>query len=346
MVSFNNRLRQIVILALILLIGILLIKHFYIFLPSILGAVTLYILSRNFYFKMIDKKKWSPGWTAFLYIIFYTVIICLPLYLSYMLVSPKLIKIFNNPVELMVAVKSFSAKIKEATGIEPFSAENVKAATQKISNYVPKLLSSTANIISNLLMMFFVLYHMLINGKKMEAFLNGFIPLKQKNLSLLGSETNMMIKANAIGIPLLAIIQGVVATLGYWIFGVSDFAMWGFLTGIASIIPIVGSGLIWVPLMVYLFAINQTWQGVGLAIYSIIVISNIDYIARITVLKAIGDVHPLITILGVVIGLSMFGFWGLVFGPLLISYFILLVKIYRNEFNAESITPLHTEKKE
>ncbi len=68
--------------------------------------------------------------------------------------------------------------------------------------------------------------------------------------------------------------------------------------------------------------------------------------ARITVLRKIGDVHPLITIFGVIVGLSMFGFLGLIFGPLLISYFILLVKIYRNEFNATPITPLHTEKTE
>jgi len=76
----------------------------------------------------------------------------------------------------------------------------------------------------------------------------------------------------------------------------------------------------------------------------LVVLTNIDYVARITVLRRIGDVHPVITILGVIIGLSMFGFLGLVFGPLLISYFIVLVRIYRNEFNSEPITPLHTEK--
>jgi predicted PurR-regulated permease PerM len=95
--------------------------------------------------------------------------------------------------------------------------------------------------------------------------------------------------------------------------------------------------------MVYLFAIDHTWQGFGLGLYSLIILSNIDYIARITILKKIGDVHPLITIFGVIVGLSMFGFLGLIFGPLLVSYFILLVKIYRNEFNATGITPLHKD---
>jgi len=76
----------------------------------------------------------------------------------------------------------------------------------------------------------------------------------------------------------------------------------------------------------------------------LIILTNIDYVARITVLRRIGNVHPLITILGVIIGFSMFGFLGLIFGPLLISYFIILIRIYRNEFNAEPITTLHHEK--
>lgn len=346
MISFNNRLRQVILLAIVILIGILLIKHFYVFLPGVLGAITLYILSRELYNKLITKRKWKPGWTALLAIIFYIIIIGLPVYFAIVLVSPKLTTLLNNPVEIKVALQTFSDKIQDATGFEAFSEENIKAVSQKIANSVPKLLSVTVNLITNLLIMFFVLYYMLIHGKKTEAFLNEVIPLKKKNLSMLGTETKVMIKANAIGIPLLAIIQGIVGLLGFWIFGVKDFALWGFITGVCSVIPVVGTALVWMPLTVYLFAIGNTWQGFGLGFYSIIVLSNIDYVARITILRKIGDVHPLITIFGVIVGLSMFGFLGLIFGPLLISYFILLVKIYRNEFNAEEITPLHTEKKE
>jgi len=346
MVSFNNRLRQVTLLAIIVVIAILLIQHFYIFIPGALGAITLYILSREFYFKLVEKRKWRPGWTAFLFIIFYLVVIGLPVYFAFVLVGPKLTALFNNPVEIMVALKTFSLKIQEATGFEPFSADNVKAVTSKIANSVPKILSVTANLVTNLLIMFFVLYYMVIHGHKTEAYIKGIIPLRKKNLSMLATETKVMIKANAIGIPLLAVIQGLVGALGYGIFGVKEFGLWGFITGVCSIIPIIGTGLVWIPLTVYLFSVGNNLQGFGLAMYSIIVLSNIDYIARITILKKIGDVHPLITILGVIVGLSMFGFLGVIFGPLLISYFILLVKIYRNEFNSTEITPLHIEKTE
>ncbi|KAA9041674.1 AI-2E family transporter [Ginsengibacter hankyongi] len=341
MTGFNNRLRQIMLLALIILIGVLMLKHFYVFLPGVLGAITLYILSRKSYLKLTEKRKWSPGWTALLYILAYTILICLPVYLAVVLVTPKLVALFNNPVQLLVAVKSFSQKIQEATGIEFFNTEALKNATKQIAGSLPLFLSGTANFITNLILMFFVLYYMLVHGIEMEKYLNDFIPLKEKNRAMLSAETDIMIRANAIGIPLLALIQGLVGALGYAIFGVGDFALWGFLTGVASLIPIIGTGLIWVPLTVYLFAIDHVWQGVGLGIYSLVVLTNIDYVARITVLRKIGNVHPVITIFGVIVGLSMFGFLGLVFGPLLITYFIVLIRIYRNEFNAESIIPLH-----
>jgi predicted PurR-regulated permease PerM len=346
MTGFNNHLRQVMLLALIILIGVLMLKHFYIFLPGVLGSITLYILSRKSYFRLTKKKKWRPGWTALLYILAYTIIICLPVYLAVVLITPKLIALFNNPVQLMIAVKSFSQKILDATGIELYNGNSFKNATQQLAHNIPMLLTGTANFLTNLLLMFFVLYYMLVHGAKMEKYLYNFIPLKETNRNILSTETNSMIRANAIGIPLLAIIQGFAGTLGYAIFGVEDFAVWGFLTGVASLIPIVGTGLIWLPLTVYLLAVSHIWEGVGLAIYSLVILTNIDYVARITVLRKIGNVHPIITIFGVIIGLSMFGFLGLVFGPLIISYFIVLVKIYRNEFFAEPITPLHLEKEE
>lgn len=342
MTSFNNRLRQIILLGVIILIGILLLKHFYVFLPGVLGAITLYILSRKSYFYLMQSKKWRPSWTALLYILGYTIIICLPVYLAVVLVMPRLVALFNDPVQWVVALKAFSQKIEHATGIEIYNPETLQNATKRIAAVLPTFLTGTANFATNLLLMFFVLYYMLVHGKRMENYLNDFIPLTKTNRKMLGAETNLMIRANAIGIPLLAIIQGIVATLGYFIFGIKDYGVWGFLTGVASLIPIVGTGLIWLPLTVFLLATNQTWQGIGLGIYSLAILTNIDYVARITVLRKIGDVHPLITIFGVIIGLSMFGFLGLVFGPLLISYFIVLIKIYRNEFNAQPITPLHT----
>jgi predicted PurR-regulated permease PerM len=102
-------------------------------------------------------------------------------------------------------------------------------------------------------------------------------------------------------------------------------------------IPVVGTALIWLPLTAYFFATGNNYDGIGLLVYSLVFITHIDYVARLTLLKRFMDIHPLITIFGVIVGITLFGFWGVIFGPLLISYFIILVKIYINEFGEPNL---------
>jgi len=201
-----------------------------------------------------------------------------------------------------------------------------------VSSYIPQLLNGTAVMLTNILMMFFVYYFMLVSSRKMEEALIKLIPLKPENIDLIAKETKMMVKANALGIPLICVVQGVFATIGFWIFGMNDWAFWGFLSGAFAFFPLVGTMIVWVPLVAYMYATGLEWQPTALALYMLLIMGNMDYVARLTFMKKMGDVHPLITVLGVIVGLNLFGFIGLIFGPLLISYFIVLVKIYLNEF--------------
>ena len=330
--TFNNRLRQIVLLLLILLLAILLLQQLFVFLTGFLGALTLYILCRGTYFYLIFKKNWKKAATALLFILVSLILIALPVYFAIHLVSAKFSVALSNPTVLVADAKIVGEKIHTLTGIQLLTDENIVTFQKKAATIIPSLLNSSAGILSNFAIMFFLLYFLLVSGREMEKFLGRSIPLKEENIKLLSNETKNMIKANAIGIPVLAIIQGIVATIGYWIFGVQDFGLWGFLTGVFSMVPIVGTAVIWLPLTAYLFSIDKTGNAVGLLIYALVLITNIDYVVRLTLLKKFMDVHPLVTVFGVILGIGLFGFWGVIFGPLLISYFIILVKIYMNEF--------------
>lgn len=333
MPNFNDRLRQLFLLLLILLLVYLSIKELYIFLPGLLGAVTLYILSRANYFQMVYNRKWSKGWAAGVYIIYYLIILGLPIWLAIMLISPKINSFLNDPSAMIDSAKASVMQVQSKLGFTVFSEQSLSNSFSKITEYIPGLLNSTANLVSNLAIMLFILYYMLYNGREMERYLGRIIPLKPQNVNLLASETKIMVKANALGIPLISIIQGATATLGYFIFGVDEWALWGFLTGVFAFFPVVGTLIVWVPLVIYLYANDHSGQATGVLLYSIIVTGNVDYIARITIMRRMGDVHPVITILGVIIGLGLFGFIGLIFGPLLLNYVIVLINIYTNEFN-------------
>ena len=130
-----------------------------------------------------------------------------------------------------------------------------------------------------------------------------------------------MIRANALGIPAICLIQGLVATLGYFLFGVTDWGLWGFVTGVFAFFPIVGTMIIWVPVVIMMFTTGHNASALALTLYSIIITGNVDYLARITLLKKMGNVHPMVTVLGIIVGLNLFGFVGLIFGPLLVSLF-------------------------
>lgn len=330
--TFNNRLRQLFLLLIIVALAWLLLKQLAIFLPGFLGAITLYILLRNSYFGLTIKKKWSKTWVAILFIISTITLIAIPIYFSIQLVSVKISEMIRQPEEMIAKAKTIGNKLEAVSGIKILSDENIRTFQSKAATIIPQILNSSAGILSNFAIMFFLLYFLLKNGREVERFLDRTIPLKQENVNMLGSETINMIRANAIGLPVLAILQGIIATIGYAIFGVQDYTLWGFITGVCSLIPVVGTAIVWIPLVAYFFAIGNNSSGTGLLIYAVVLITHIDYVARLTILKKFMDIHPLITIFGVIVGIGLFGFWGVIFGPLLISYFIILVKIYVNEF--------------
>ncbi len=336
--TFNNKLRQLLLVGLILFLTIVFINQLNIFLPGLLGGLTLYILTRKLFQKLTVQKKWKKGLTALLFIFGSLIIISIPVYFTFQMVSPKINSLLDNQQEVMQGLKIFSAKIEHYTGIQLFSDDNTKVLADKISAFIPGLINSTANVLTNLIMIFFLLYYLLVNGIVIEKYLNKTIPLKAENVKMLASETILMIRANAIGIPIICMVQGIFAALGYLLFGIKDWGMWGFITGVFAFFPLVGTMVVWVPLVIFLYSTGQNYTATGLTIYSIVVTGNVDYITRLGLLKKMGNIHPMITVLGVIIGLKLFGFMGLIFGPLLISYFLILIRIYINEFTSYNDT--------
>lgn len=328
--NFNDRLRQILLIGIILFLSIVFVNQLYIFLPGILGGITLYILTRNFYHRVIKKCK--PGYTAILFILGSMILLAIPVYVTVIMISPKISSLLERHQEVLTGLQVISKKIYEYTGITLFTAENTKNLTAKISTFIPVVLNSTANILVNLLMLFFLYYYLLLNGTAIEKLLHKLIPLKPANIDKLGIETVHMVRANALGIPIICIVQGLFAAIGYLIFGIKDWGMWGFVTGIFAFFPLLGTMVIWVPLVIYLYSIGQNYTATGLGFYSLIITGNVDYVTRLNLLKKMSNVHPVVTVLGLIVGLRLFGFMGLIFGPLLISYLIILIKIYINEF--------------
>jgi len=244
----------------------------------------------------------------------------------------KISYVVTHSSEMINSLKSTAAQIKQKIGYQLIDPNAIDRLGPKIAELLPKVLGVTMNTLTLISSMYFILYFMLVNGRRMEEDLYEYIPLKDGNVELIGSEVKTMVISNVIGIPLIALIQGVVGLIGYLIIGIPEPFLWFVATSIAAMMPVVGAGLIYVPLTIMMFAQGHTGKGIAMAIWGFGFIGLVDNLFRFILNKKLGNIHPLITIFGVIVGIQLFGFIGLIFGPLLISMFILSLRIYSSEF--------------
>lgn len=155
-----------------------------------------------------------------------------------------------------------------------------------------------------------------------------------------------MVIANAIGIPVVALGQGIIALIGYFIFGAPSPVLLFALTAVASMIPIVGAAIVYIPVCIFMVAEGHTGSGLGLAAYCLIIVGLTDNLMRFTLLKKLEDIHPLNTVFGIILGLKLFGFMGLIFGPILVSITVMLIQVYRDEFSDDDNEIIMPEPKE
>jgi len=329
----QNRIRQVFFLALIVLCGVLLARELYSFLPALLGAVTLYIITRKWMLYLTETRKWKPGAAAAILMVLTLLIILIPIGTLIQMMSSKVSYAIEHSNEVVDAVKKIITNIEGRFGVEIVNAENVNKLSGFIAQAAPKILNATFSTLVTIFFMYFILFFMLVNVRVMERGLYAYIPLKDENIEKLGREMHSLVFSNAVGIPVIAFLQGIVAVIGYYALGVKEPWFWMVVTSITAMIPFIGAALAYVPLAIIFFANDEIARGIIMLIFGFGVIGTVDNVFRFTLARKIGNVHPLITIFGVIIGLQLFGFIGLIFGPVLISMFILLLKIYSNEFS-------------
>lgn len=328
----SNLLRQIFFILLIVFLGIVLFRELVFFLPAFLGAVTFYMVMRDRMFYLTEKKGWKRSSAAWVLILLSFFVILVPIGLLGNILYGKISYVVTHSSEMLNSLKLLMAQIREKIGYQLINANAINELGPYLGRLLPRVLNVTVDTIAIITAMYFILYFMLVYGRKMEDSLYEYIPLKDANMELIGKEVKTMVLSNAIAIPLIALIQGIVGLIGYLIIGIDEPFLWFAATCITAMLPIVGAALIYVPLSLMLLVQGQTGQGIAMALWGFILIGLVDNLFRFLINKKIGDIHPLITVFGVIVGIQLFGFIGLVFGPLLISMFLLLLRIYSNEF--------------
>ncbi|WP_026839599.1 AI-2E family transporter [Gillisia sp. JM1] len=324
--------RQVFVLLLIVFLGILIFMEIVPYLSGILGAVTLYVLMHKWMKKLVERG-WKKAYAAALLMVGSFIGILIPITLIVIMLTSKIGKAVANSEKVVIAFKEQINKIEESIGYKISSNIDSDSITSWVSTNLQSFAGGTFNAFIAIGIMYFMLYYMLISREKLNDILGSYIPLASDNIHLIGKESDLSVRSNALGIPLVAIIQGIIALIGFLIFGVPDPFFWFVITAVGSMIPFIGTAIGILPVTILLFSQGMEWQAIAILIYGVVVVGSTDNLVRLYILEKLSSVHPLITLFGVVVGVPLFGFIGLIFGPLLISLFLLILKIYKTEYS-------------
>lgn len=318
------------LIGLLLILGGLLFVQAMPFLNGTLGAITLYILLRRTNIYLANRL--SPGLAPWILTIAVAVFVVLPFSAAIWYI----IELINNlDFDINVVMKRFADTIKyleSTTKLDLVSEKSIAFATAKVTAFMNSLVAGINDAAINLFTALLILFFLLAGGIRMERGIARCLPFNDRNKTIVINKVSTIVKSNAIGIPLLAMIQGTVAAVGYYICGVNNPIEFGVLTGFASMIPIVGSMLVWIPLAIVQYFEQGMLPAIYISLYGIVVISQSDNVLRMIVQKRMADTHPLVTIFGVIAGLPLFGFMGLIFGPLLVAMFLLFLEMFIKQY--------------
>jgi predicted PurR-regulated permease PerM len=325
---FNYKQRNNIILVSIIILGCFLLYALSELFSSILGAIVLFTIFRPFYLYMVEKRNFNRALAAVIIISISLIVIVIPFLSISIMVITKIASINRQSLP----IDEWLNKIDKFAGSnlnQPHFAENT---IQKLGAYAtdlfPSIIGSAANIILTLLVMYFLLYFMFVQMREFELGLLKYAPFREQHALKFAVELRNSTYSNVLGQGVIAITQGALLANGFWIFGIPDPIFWGVIGAFISFLPVVGAPTLCIPASIIIFANGQKLQGVLLLLYGILFIGNVDNVLRMIINKRIGNTHPIISVIGVFIGLPLFGILGLVFGPVLLSYFLLLLEIY------------------
>ncbi len=326
---------------------------FYVFRPFATDIAIAAILVTIFYkpyLKLTDFLKGHRHTASFLMCLFLLIIIILPTVNLVAYTANKSVQAYSEAA-LYFENNNFSDIVKLPI-VEKLNLENVLISAQgndvindvmldffkKSSNWMisgaKSLVVGTTNFVLSLVIIILTMYFLFVDGRKMVDYIMYLLPLKDKYNKEIFKKFHEISHTTVTSTFVVAIAQGVVGAIGFAIVGFPAFLA-GVIVSILSLFPVVGSALFYVPMALYYLLMGQTWQGIFILLWGFLIIGTIDNIIRAWMIQGKAQVNPIFVVLSVLGGITLFGFWGVVLGPLIVSLMVTMLHIYSLEFASE-----------
>jgi predicted PurR-regulated permease PerM len=319
--------------ALIFILGLGLAWALWPFLTGLMGALVLYVVFTPFY-RALRRHGLRPGWAAGLVVLAALVLVVGP--------GISFIGLVANEAQGMTAQVLQSpllGRLRELR-VGPY---DVGAQIENLgSQFVSWAGSSALSVVGTatrlgiqITISFFGLFYLLVAPDGAWRGIRPFIPFSSANAEILRVRFRDVTFSTLVGTGLTATVQGLLVGVAFWAAGLANAVFWGVVTIIVAILPVVGSGLIWGPGAAALALAGRPGPAIALALWGVFVVGNVDNVIRPFVFRRWARIHPFITVIGAFAGINWFGLLGLLIGPLAISYFFELIRMYRAEYLQE-----------
>jgi len=320
------------------------------FLVPVFLAVVLVVVSAplyNFFQRVTGKRPWLASALTCLLL---TIIIALPFFFIASVITSQALDLYTTVSNLLQGdqlAKSFQAglgrftpyleRLQDALGLSHADVlKQVGEIVRKVSNLLYEnlagLLKGFTNLIIGFALVLFVTFYLLMDGGDLVEKLASLSPLPQQTNERIKKDILDSLRATLKGSVVLALIQGVAGGLGFGVFGVPNALFWGTVMVFASVVPIVGTALVWVPAGIYLIVLGETGKALGVMAWCLTAGLVCDNLLRPRLIGGQANLHPLLTFFSVLGGLSLFGIVGLILGPLILAVLLSLLEVYQRYF--------------
>ena len=247
--------------------------------------------------------------------------------------APAAISQFQHSAGLARLASLRVGNVDLGTRIVDAAGQLVSWASAHAFRAIGSALHATLNVVVAL----FGLYFLLLSGSRAWRRVSSYLPFSPAGADVLADRFRHVTEATLLGTALTATLQGAVVALGFAVTGLPDAWFWGLVTAGVSVLPVFGSGLVWGPGVIALAVQGRYGASLVLLITGAVVASNVDNVMRPLVNRRVSNLHPMTTLVGAFAGVRVLGLPGILLGPLAITYFLELVRLYGKEYGADRV---------
>jgi predicted PurR-regulated permease PerM len=341
-------------IALLLVLLIVLYYVFRILEPFLAALVWAAILATVFHplFSALSRRLRNPRWASALSCLLLTVLIVLPAMFLLFMLAEQSVSAYRMLEGHMVASPASFEAVRKTSSYQWFLAKTKglgmpepdlgAVAVKALGTVSAFLVSRSASIFSGIthfvvsfLVMLFALYYLLLKGPEILLELRQLSFLRPEHEEKIIQKFRVIAFATFGGSLATALIHGTAGGLVFLFFGLPSPLLWGAVMALLSLVPVVGTALVWAPLAVYYLLTGAVWKGIILLVVFVGVVGTVDNVVKPIFIRRGAEIDTLWIFLSVLGGIGVFGFLGLFLAPFLLTLLLVLVEIYKVEFRDE-----------